>query len=133
MRHYLLMTLQLPVTLISQIKTLIQITQIIQTFLMHQNNLEFIHKANTNIEILSVNQIYNTMILTIKMHLYSQINTQHYYNKNYKIHIGGYMTQLQLKVTKFPKTWTLRLCHTQCISPAIQTQSQRPITYRTKQ
>ena len=50
-----------------------------------------------------------------------QINTQHYYNKNYKIHICVYTTQLQLKVTKFQKTWTLRLCHMQCISPAIQT------------
>ena len=46
---------------------------------------------------------------------------RYYYNKNYKIHIGVYMTQLQLQVTKFQKTWTLRLCHTQCISPAIQT------------
>ena len=30
----------------------------IQTFLMHQNNLAFIHKAHTNIETLLVNQIY---------------------------------------------------------------------------
>ena len=42
-------------------------------------------------------------------------------------------TQLQLKVTKFQKIWTLRLCHTQCTSPAIHTQSQRSITYCTKQ
>ena len=42
-------------------------------------------------------------------------------------------TQLQLKVTKFQKTWTLRLCHTQCISPATQAQSQRSITYHIKQ
>ena len=60
-------------------------------------------------------------------------NTPHYYNKNYKIHIGVYMTQLQLKVTKFQKIWTLRLCHMQCTSLAIQTQSQRSITYHTKQ
>ena len=66
-------------------------------------------------------------------HSHSQINTWHYYNKNYKIHIGVNTTQLQLKVTKFQKTWTSRLCHTQCISPAIQTQSQRSITYHTKQ
>ena len=95
--------------------------------------LAFIHKANTNIETLLANQIYNTMILTIKMHSHSQINIQHYYNKNYKTHTDVYTTQSQLKVTKFQKTWTLRLCHTQCISPAIQTQSQRSITYRTKQ
>ena len=45
--------------------------------------------------------------------------------KNYKIHIGVYMTQLEIKVTKFQKIWILRLCHMQCISPAIQMQSQR--------
>ena len=54
-------------------------------------------------------------------------------NKNYKSHIGVYTTQLQLKVTKFQKTWTFRLCHMQCISPATQTQSQRSITYHIKQ
>ena len=43
------------------------------------------------------------------------------------------MTQLQLKVTKFQKIWTLRLCHMQCISPAIQIQSQRSITYHINQ
>ena len=64
---------------------------------------------------------------------HSPTNTLHYYNKNYKIHIGIYMTQLQLKVTKFQKTWTLRLCHMQCISSAIQIQSQRSIMYRIKQ
>ena len=37
------------------------------------------------------------------------------------------------KVTKFQKIWTLRLCHMQCISPAIQIQSQRSITYHIKQ
>ena len=89
---------------------------------MHQNNSAFIHKANTNTETLLANQIYNTTILTIKTHLHSQINTQHYYNKNYKIHIGVYMTHLQLKVTKFQKIWTLQLCHMQCTSLAIQTQ-----------
>ena len=55
MHHYLLTIPQPPVTLISQIKTLTQTTQMIQTFLMHQNNLAFIHKANTNIETLLVN------------------------------------------------------------------------------
>ena len=92
-----------------------------------------IHKANTNTATHSANQIYNTTILTIKTHLHSQINMPHYYNRNYKIHIGVYMTQLQLKVTKFQKIWKLRLCHMQCTLPAIQTHSQRSVTYRTKQ
>ena len=39
MHHYLLTIPQLPVTLISEIKTLTQTTQMIQTFLMHQNNI----------------------------------------------------------------------------------------------
>ena len=30
----------------------------------------------------------------IKTHLHSEINIPHYYNKNYKIHIGIYTTQL---------------------------------------
>ena len=111
----------------------LQTTQMIQTFLMHKNNLASIHKANTNIETLLANQIYNTMILTIKMHSHSQINTLHYCNKNYKTHIGVYMTQLQIKVTKFQKSWMLRLCHMQCTSLPIQTQSQRSIMYHTKQ
>ena len=38
------------------------------------------------------------MTLTIKIHLHSEINKPHYYNKNYKIHIGIYMIQLQPKV-----------------------------------
>ena len=49
---------------------------------------------------------YSIMTLTIKIHLHSKANTSHYYNKNYKIHIGIYMTQLQTKVTKFLRTWT---------------------------
>ena len=93
-------------------QNLTQTTRMIQMFLIHQNNLAFIHKANTNIETFLANQIYNTMILTTKMNSHSQINTWHYYKKNYKTHIGVYMTQFQLKVTKFQKTWTLRLCHT---------------------
>ena len=69
----------------------------------------------------------------IQYHDFDNQDTQHYYNKNYKTHTGVNMTQLQLKVTKFQKTWTLRLCHMQCISPAIQTQSQRSIMYCIKQ
>ena len=37
---------------------------------------------------------YSTMTLTIKTHLHSETNIPHYYNKNYKIHIGIYTTQL---------------------------------------
>ena len=61
-----------------KIKMLIQTTQMILTFLMHQINLASIHQANTNMETFLANQIYNTMILTTKMHLHSQINTWHY-------------------------------------------------------
>ena len=56
-------------------------------------NLASTHNENMHTETLLVNQIYNIMILTIKTHLHSQINTQPCYNKNYKIHIGIYMTQ----------------------------------------
>ena len=50
-------------------------------------------QENTHTEILLVNPTYSIMTLTIKTLSYSQINTWHYYNKNYKIHIGIYMTQ----------------------------------------
>ena len=92
------------------IKILSQNIQMIPTFLIHRNNLAFMHKANMYTETLLVNQIYSITILTIKTHSHSQTNTLHYY-KNYKIHFGVYMTQLQLKVTKFQKIWTLRQCH----------------------
>ena len=36
---------------------------------------------------------YSTMILITKTYLHSETNTLHYYNKNYKTHIGIYMTQ----------------------------------------
>ena len=72
----------------------------------HQNILPFTHKENTHTETLLVMHIYSTMTLTIKIPLHSETNIQHYYNKNYKMHIGIYKTQLQPKVTKFPRTWT---------------------------
>ena len=59
----------------------------------HQNNPAFTHNENTHTETLLVNQTYSIMISTIKIHLHSQINTQHCYNKSYKIHIEIYMTQ----------------------------------------
>ena len=49
---------------------------------------------NTHTETLLVMHTYNTMTLTIKTHLHSETNIPHYYNKNYKIHIGIYITQL---------------------------------------
>ena len=36
---------------------------------------------------------YSTMTLTIKIPSHTEINIQHYYNKNYKIHTGIYTTQ----------------------------------------
>ena len=61
--------------------------------LYHQNHLASTHNENMHTETLSANQPYNIMILTIKTLLHSQTNTQHYYNKNYKIHIGINMIQ----------------------------------------
>ena len=52
-----------------------------------------IHSQRKHTEILLVNQTYNITTLTIKTLSHLQTNTQHYYNKNYKIHIGIYMTQ----------------------------------------
>ena len=66
----------------------------------------FTHKENTHTETLLAMHTYSTMTLTIKTHLHLETNIPHYYNKNYKIHIGIYMTQLRPKVTKFPRTWT---------------------------
>ena len=63
------------------------------TCLACQNNPTSTHNENMHTETLLVNQTYSIMILTIKTHSHSQINTQHCYNKNYKIHIGIYMTQ----------------------------------------
>ena len=52
-----------------------------------------IHKENMHTEILLVNHSYNITTLTIETLSLLQTNTWHYYNKNYKIHIGTYMTQ----------------------------------------
>ena len=57
------------------------------------NNPAYTHKENMHTETLLVNQTYNIMTLTIKTLLYLQTNIWHYYNKNYKIHIGIYTTQ----------------------------------------
>ena len=60
---------------------------------LHQNTQLHIHNENMYIEILLVMHTYSIMNLTTK--IYSQLgtNTQHYYNKNYKIHTGTYRTQ----------------------------------------
>ena len=67
--------------------------QMIQTPVMHQNNTAFTHNENMHTETLLANQTYNIMTLTIKTLSHLQTNIQHCYNKNYKIHIGTYMTQ----------------------------------------
>ena len=63
------------------------------TRILHQNTPAFTHKENMHTEILLVIHTYNITTLTIKTLLHLQTNTQHYYNKNYKIHTGTYMIQ----------------------------------------
>ena len=58
---------------------------------------------------------YSIMILIMVMHLFTNTNIQPCYNKSYKIPIGVYMIQSQSNVIKYPLTWTLRPCLTQCI------------------
>ena len=53
----------------------------------------FTHKENMHTEILLVIHTYNIMNLTIKTLSHLQTNTWHYYNKNYRNHIGICMTQ----------------------------------------
>ena len=67
--------------------------QMIPTHIACQNYPASTPNENMDTETLLANQIYNIMISTIKTHLHSQINRQPCYNKNYKIHIGIYMTQ----------------------------------------
>ena len=50
-------------------------------------------QRNTYTETLLVIVTYSTMTLTIEIPSHSETNIQHYYNKNYKICIGIYMTQ----------------------------------------
>ena len=67
--------------------------EMIHIHVSHQNIPAFTHKGNTYTETLLAMHTYSTMTLTIKTHLHSETNIPHYYNKNYKIHIGIYMTQ----------------------------------------
>ena len=64
------------------------------------------HKYRDTLEM----HIYSIMILIMVMHLFIKTNTQHYYNKSYKIPIGVYMIQSQPKVIRYLLTWTLKLC-----------------------
>ena len=75
------------------------------TKVLRQNTQLHIYNENMHIEILSVTHTDSIMNLTTKTYSQSGTNTQHYYNKNYKIHIGIYMTQSRPKVIKFQKTW----------------------------
>ena len=80
------------VTLALQITFRIQKTQKIHTQVSRQNSPAFTHKENTYIETLLANHTYSIMTLTIKILSHSETNIRHYYNKNYKTHIGIYMT-----------------------------------------
>ena len=70
------------------------ICQIQTTFrriqLIPYNQGEFIPKANINTEMFLAILTSNIMISIMVMHSLSQINMQHYYNKNYKTLIGVY-------------------------------------------
>ena len=81
----------------------------------------FISTVNINIEILLEMHIYSIMILIMVMYLFTKTNTQHYYNKSYKIPIGVYMIQSQPKAIRYALTWTLKLCLMPCIVLATQT------------
>ena len=75
----------------------------IHALISHQNDPAYTHKENTRTKTLSANQTYNITTLTIKTLSYLQTNTQHYYNKNYKIHIGIYTTQIMTKSYQISK------------------------------
>ena len=81
-------------------------TQMTITQVSCQHTQLYIFNENMHIEVLLVTHTHNIMNLTTKIYLQLRTNTQHYYSKNYKTHIGIYMTQSRLKVTKFLKTWT---------------------------
>ena len=68
-------------------------TQMTITQVARQHTQLYNFNENMHIEILSATHAYNIMNLTIKVYLQSRTNTQHYYSKNYKTHIGIYMTQ----------------------------------------
>ena len=55
-----------------------------------------------------------------------------FFNRNYKTHIGVYMTLLQPKVTKYLQKWMLRQCHMQFIFLAIRRPLQKSIMSHTR-
>ena len=55
------------------------------------------------------------MTLIMVMHLFPKTNTQHCYNKSYKIPICVYMIQSQLKAIRYLPTWILKLCKAKAI------------------
>ena len=69
-------------------------TEIQMTYIqtLCQNFPPFTHKENMHTETPLVMHTYSITTLTIKIHLHSKTNIPHYYNKNYKIHFGIYMT-----------------------------------------
>ena len=81
------------VTLALQTTLRIQKMQMIYIHVSHQNIPRFTHEENTYTETLLATHTYSTMTLTIKIPLHSETNIPHYYNKNYKINIGIYMTK----------------------------------------
>ena len=68
-------------------------TQMTITQASRQHTQLHILNENIHIEILLAMHTYSIMNLTTKIYLQSRTNTQHYYSKNYKTHIGIYMTQ----------------------------------------
>ena len=68
-------------------------TQMTITQVSRQYTQLHILNENTHIEILLAMHTYSIMNSTTKIYLQSRTNTQPYYNKNYKTHIGIYMTQ----------------------------------------
>ena len=68
-------------------------TQMTITQVARQHTQLHIFNENMHIEILSATHTYSIMNSTTKIYLQSMTNTQHYYSKNYKTHIGIYMTQ----------------------------------------
>ena len=70
--------------------------------------LVFISIVSINKETLLEMHICSIMILIIVMHSFTKINSN-------KTPVGVHMIQSQVKVIKYPPTWTLKLCLTPCI------------------
>ena len=84
------------------------------------------------IETLLEMHMSSIMTLIMVMHSLIKTNTLHCYNKSYKIPIGVYMIQSQLKAIRYLWTWTLKLCHMPCIILVIQVQLPKLIMFHTK-